>query len=1834
MPPASSKKPATQEKGEEELKKRWSDGLGFPCPIPYGQWETKDNFTQTHLKHVKEYWQTLEARGEWPQDLLSFEAWCGMTNFDNSKPDGGPVFQRLMLMVLSGGKARLLTGWTGVESQMDFNTMWDANSRTYGPMFKTDNYTFGKHPPDQWYEGFMLSGDGLGIRMIKDQRTEEWVSTGAHLSKHSRPTVAFYGLNYGGRAGKPGEAQRMGLGLGNHNQSGNSMIKSDAEKNIYMPMHHYEIYTKHDWLVKGMLQTGTEGGGSYDNTLAQGLVSPGIDKVAGQQGNLDGQCWEVTRLGDDKPCILVQNSLAAIYGLYYYPNCNDPIFNWEVEEYVPDNNLNQSFRIRFRCPNPMYGQQGWAKNPRGQALDTDKKLYVYEPLNNKNKQFLEFFLEEKRKEYNMGRAQSEQLPKRPPNDYVGGLFTDKPTSQDVHKFYVPRATRFAPNYGADNPDTHPTISPWMYLVNQKKQMLVGSFWNKSTDWHDLRNGDESFRRGAILRNAGILAAGDEKDGVAFGFRISQAFLLYPFRTPHNNSYIKRDLNNTYEQAIAGGARRVAYMTEPKWRTDPTKVVDPPLAKSILDWDDWWADENRTEEIWRAKLLDNTDPTLGPRPPPISSNKRGKQRMPPTAQPGPSRQPTQPDPQIPFTAAPPDGGAGATGNSVEAVPQRIDPIDTGVDTEADVARPEEAGDLGQTEGNNLGPQAASVAESLSDTRQTVATSFGIPGMSIAETLKECDPEWEKEDFTDLEVRKAMTKTRPTGLRESKLFEALLACNLYDPTLDEGAAKRKGESHCHWPTARHSPWSHEECYERALIEYKLTRMDPTKIAAHKAKYGHDANLVQDSAHNIATIDDVELSWGSKKSVMEDLITYPGNIHRINLARILVIYFAPEGVGWFSHEDKQAGMLKGLYCCEGSQYNPQEVKPPKPEKRGRGRKKTSNLLEQIWKPVFTNDPEAVLPSKLLHCLTQEYLCHRATTNDTELINCLNNYNKVNSTSWKDELGVLTSNMQVKEWITTPWHLEHLPYQRQYAVFRDGETFSEGCKRCSRIFYEYAYHVYADRNAKNGTFGYPQDLWQSTSDQRVAPIPLHDPVFWSDTALWADAEPRHPNNAPEGGVQYGRPSKKKKKQLRVATDSELAELAEVDRDEQIAREYDFYTGGTMAWPTFELRKDRLQPADRERKNVKSTGALYFRRYLNLAYSVDLAEGKMEDKHQRYYESVTQGYMHGGRHKVRFGHKNYKVTRSHKYGNVCRDCAGTLDKAPGLFVRNNRWQFSGGLVTGNSEAVNAAPFDYWQHMFSGITDDNGNPASMDAFLYTGRRKVLSRLPADEKARYIGQFDTAASALATSLNARHKFPDHWTKLIEQPTIHIQQNLKSLDDMTPQNIQEAIRVLRKLFNGEDVSNERLDNPALKDICREAERKYMHNEAYARIDSTKQFDSDVKRTEYRNCVIRYSAQGLEWLNPPGTSPRLNYTGVESQPGVTLPQGEKKFGKLTESRYIKRQPPATPVVFYNCLITDQYDPDQLDQRIKDFKMPTPQSAYRQEVYLATRTGARGAGSHPTDIPTQWKGDGFVCEPQDETRPWKPRDAQNDGRALVQYRTLRQSRLFITYSLHRPISDENEGRVILERMADALYTLFGTDRWLSEMIVFGKMLKSMDVAGQRSDNLGKAMWGIIDKTKKQEAMEGFYGSRDPTQPRTSYVYDTYETHMDKLDVDGGCEIGPKMGHPHFHLLLTMNHFSYVQFDYFKMNTFLEIMFRGVDTFHGWAQNYMLPNMFYGDNENPYVDIRLYPQDNWKEILAAYVRKNAIPSIVEVESARRVPGTATQRRRATNFNVVVNNPS
>ena len=44
------------------------------------------------------------------------------------------------------------------------------------------------------------------------------------------------------------------------------------------------------------------------------------------------------------------------------------------------------------------------------------------------------------------------------------------------------------------------------------------------------------------------------------------------------------------------------------------------------------------------------------------------------------------------------------------------------------------------------------------------------------------------------------------------------------------------------------------------------------------------------------------------------------------------------------------------------------------------------------------------------------------------------------------IVSDMKVIEWLQTPWHYEYLPFQPMNSVFKDGETYCNGCTRCSR--------------------------------------------------------------------------------------------------------------------------------------------------------------------------------------------------------------------------------------------------------------------------------------------------------------------------------------------------------------------------------------------------------------------------------------------------------------------------------------------------------------------------------------------------------------------------------------------------------------------------------------------------------------------------------------------------------------------------------------------------------------------------------------------------------------------
>ena len=135
------------------------------------------------------------------------------------------------------------------------------------------------------------------------------------------------------------------------------------------------------------------------------------------------------------------------------------------------------------------------------------------------------------------------------------------------------------------------------------------------------------------------------------------------------------------------------------------------------------------------------------------------------------------------------------------------------------------------------------------------------------------------------------------------------------------------------------------------------------------------------------------------------------------------------------------------------------------------------------------------------------------------------------------------------------------------------------------------------------------------------------------------------------------------------------------------------------------------------------------------------------------------------------------------------------------------------------------------------------------------------------------------------------------------------------------------------------------------------------------------------------------------------------------------------------------------------------------------------------------------------------------------------VQWRERRQSRLFITYSLHRAITSEDEGRFILARMAAACDYVFGNETELAKLLVFGYKVNGPPKGGrdgktQRqtvpdTDAISRGTLEVIQGFRKQDKQFRFYGKGNEDWEQSSYCADTYETHVESVIVDGGVEIG-----------------------------------------------------------------------------------------------------------------------
>lgn len=1054
--------------------------------------------------------------------------------------------------------------------------------------------------------------------------------------------------------------------------------------------------------------------------------------------------------------------------------------------------------------------------------------------------------------------------------------------------------------------------------------------------------------------------------------------------------------------------------------------------------------------------------------------------------------------------------------------------------------------------------------------TMEVDYGVPGMDLTDTINQ---EYEAQDIS----------------KDKKITGPLP--DMDKPTLEQGMEKRNDrEQNRHWSSSRHQPWTHSDIYEPAKLELRTRPMDEAGIDRYRQRYGSEANLYLTNENIPIEILSIDNAWGwVRQDIWNSRLDTPDELHMRNLAKILCIYYDSSGVGeqvQFDDQEKRDGMDYGLYCHKTTAQTPYAEPVP-----GNKINKRHSSTVQIFSPVFGTPPK--LSKKAEACL-KKYCFMRNISEWDALEKCM----KADGV-WH-ELRKIKAPMLVSEWVTTPWHYEYLPYRRQHAVFRDGETYSEGCLRCARKFHDYEYMLAADRHTNKDAKHWPQTFWHraripKNPHCRLAPLPFHSPELWSD-GDWASVPQYLSADRVSGGrtpdpAQFA-PSLRAaavKEAARTSAQGRVAPAASLDPELQHGQ------GDTMDWPAYQFTAERVHS-----KEYRLRKAAFgrqppprFRRYKNLAYSPSSD-----------YTPIKQGRMRRSG-KTKFCDSDYRLQRSHKYGNVCNDCAAVLDLAPGLFVRNQRFVLDAGIVRGNQERIASTPAQFWL----GLQDRVG--VSLDALHKRG-------YTLEEK-------DRASRAISDFFRRQHVYPTRpdgtpLTRLVSAPDIHVQKScLEPWRD--PELIRDAIRSLNHFLGGGQLSRAKRANPALHDILRHAERRYIHADTYQHIDPTKQFDSDVLRIELRDATVtvRGASVLVDGEPPLGTlsqltQERLTHAGMGTWHNCLVTSSYKPKQTVMETEYSKRSIAKLQQEIRATLDADVQQ--QLSQEIDAIRQ-SAREAYTIDIYPCTRKGRKGEGTE-VPVPTQWRGDGYVTTygaPHWVERPHKP---------LRQTRPMRQSRLFVTYSLHRPVTSESQGRLVLERMADACYELFGNDKWLSRLLVFGQIIRPFVVGSQKGDNVSKSFFDVIDHTNKTDAMKDFYGSRE--EQNSSYLYDSYETHVDRVEVDGGVEIGPKMKHPHFHMLLTINHFSYVQLDYFKMNAYLEIMFRGIEAGYGWGQRFFLDagdgTCFYGDNENPYVDIRVYPQDNWKEVLAAYVRKNAVPSMMEAVGARgAMPGSAQWRR-------------
>ena len=1009
---------------------------------------------------------------------------------------------------------------------------------------------------------------------------------------------------------------------------------------------------------------------------------------------------------------------------------------------------------------------------------------------------------------------------------------------------------------------------------------------------------------------------------------------------------------------------------------------------------------------------------------------------------------------------------------------------------------------------------------------------------------------------------------------------------DKRMKAGAALEPGEKtrlkdkggNYHFYSSEYAPWPWQDLYEEFKHEYDYD--DTVDVDAYEKRYGNVHNLFLGST-TPREITGVKNSYGKPKRYKDKrlldmpLTAYkdknmPRELKAVfekNMRAILRIYF--DDSGYFNARDpkdrwspdtKREAMLKGLQAEAG----PSSVTVSVKEAGG----------TELLKRVFNKAPPNVAADYTVQEGNEKVLDPRDDRTP--------------------KLPAVSSDMTVIQWLQTPFHYAYLPYQVMQSVFKEGESYCAGCTRCSRPFYEYEklYHTYL--TGKGGSIDktqhWPFNLWRPDDlKYDMAPLPFHDPKFWVDYTV--------NERAPDEHNVAGETLQENRGYLNWPT--RLFKLGWIDENTRDGKE----TNGKWREikgqaPEGQLHKEWQQRAQSKTdwllKNWRLNERWTFREYLNHMYAGAAAE-----------DLLVQGKIASRNSKVAFGMRDYRLQRAAKYGNVCRDCAATLDLAPGLYNKpgSNLTHLTSVRKAGNAEHTDS----WWLALKDRLLDPSkpelGTFDPWFLFLETGQDRRFRMNGRERDAR-------ATKSRAEAYKELELADVSKKKIVEDKTMSKMDKYKELwkdEDFQKKYADHMTAVLAFVRHRADCGEMGKATKVAKCDVHVQPRVELKTAAELKALKTDQQSLwDQQGTRDVQKAFEVMDKLIQWLDDAyktgNVTPLQLDVGKEGNRSLRDMLHDSRFKLAREKERL--QDPDTKI--------KKFDPDMRRMEFRNISIEKDGVVYDKSLRVVTYQGDgvyEGrkkevkrveylyASNGSTANAHEWRGDYFI----DKARV---RDVGQEFGVhpfvSKQERRLTQTRVFITYSLHRRVRSEMEARYVMEKMADALRFIFSDDTYLCKMIRFGEILHDYKV----NDSISRWVWKPIEKPNKDSKRGEFYGAE---RQGNSYQYDTYRSHVEEVSVDVGIEIGPNRHMPHFHALVTVNHWSYIHVDTRVMGSLLEQMFKGQGQFDGGGAFKLVDSdglPFYTDNEQPYIDLDLKPSDDWSNVIAAYVRKTTMPGV------------------------------